>query len=157
MWHPSRWLLALLSVLALAALAAAACGGDDDAAPPADRGAAAAQAAGAATTEEADEEGETDAAEAAEPAGDADHGQELFVANGCNACHGDTGQGLVGPTIARTLLTLDQVIAQYRAPRLAMPAFPASLVPDADVADIYAWLQTQPLPDKIIPGEGTPQ
>ncbi len=97
---------------------------------------------------------------AAPPAGGtsaAARGQELFFANGCNACHGDQGQGLIGPTIAQTLLTLDQVIAQYRAPRLAMPAFPASLVPDADVADIYAWLQTQPLPDTIIPGEGTPR
>ena len=37
-----------------------------------------------------------------------------------------------------------------------MPAFPADRVSDAEVADIYAWLQTLSLPDMIMPGEGTP-
>ena len=37
-----------------------------------------------------------------------------------------------------------------------MPAFSADLVPDADVGDIQAWLQTLSLPDSIVPGEGTP-
>ncbi len=71
-----------------------------------------------------------------------DHGQELFFANGCNACHGDQGQGLIGPKIAQTTLTFSQVVNQYRTPRQAMPAFPADRVPDADVFDIYSWLQT---------------
>ena len=88
--------------------------------------------------------------------GDAANGQRLFFANGCNVCHGDTGQGGIGPTIASTNLNLEQVIGQYRSPRAAMPPFPADRVPDEDVADIYAWLQTQPLPDVIVPGEGTP-
>ena len=74
------------------------------------------------------------------------NGQQLFFANGCNACHGDTGQGIIGPRIASTSLTLEEVISQYRNPRAAMPAFPADVVPDAEVADIYAWLQTLPVP-----------
>jgi cytochrome c oxidase subunit 2 len=83
-------------------------------------------------------------------------GQELFFANGCSVCHGDNGEGGIGPTIASTGFSLDQVIGQYRSPRDAMPAFPADRVSDAEVADIYAWLQTLPLPDTIVPGEGTP-
>lgn len=33
---------------------------------------------------------------------------------------------------------LEQVISQYRAPRELIPPFPVEIVPDADVADIYA-------------------
>lgn len=86
---------------------------------------------------------------------DAARGRDLFFANGCSVCHGDTAEGGFGPTIAQTLFSVDQVIAQYRNPRALMPPFPADRVPDADVADIYAWLQTLPLPDEIVPGLGT--
>ena len=86
---------------------------------------------------------------------DAARGRELFFANGCSVCHGDTAEGGFGPTIAQTLFSLDRVIAQYRNPRALMPPFPADRVPDADVAHIYAWLQTLPLPDEVVPGLGT--
>ena len=96
----------------------------------------------------------------AEPAVDepsAVRGAELFFANGCNACHGDKGEGGIGPTIASTGFTLEQVIGQYRDPRgEMMPTFPEDRVSDAQVADIYAWLQSLPLPDTIVPGRGTP-
>ncbi|MEE9277617.1 MAG: cytochrome c oxidase subunit II transmembrane domain-containing protein [Dehalococcoidia bacterium] len=94
---------------------------------------------------------------AAQGVGDAARGQELFFANGCNVCHGDNGEGGIGPTIASTGLSLDGVTGQYRRPRGVMPSFDEDRVPDADVADIYAWLQTLPLPDSIVPGEGTPK
>jgi len=74
----------------------------------------------------------------------ATRGQELFFANGCNICHGDTGGGVIGPKIAGTTLTIDEVITQYRTPRALMPPFDADRVPDTDVNDIYAWLQTLP-------------
>ena len=98
-------------------------------------------------------------AAAGEPAAgepNAANGQELFFANGCAVCHGDNGEGGIGPTLASTGFSLDQVIDQYRSPRAAMPAFPADRIADAEVADIYAWLQSLPLPDLIVPGEGTP-
>ena len=69
-------------------------------------------------------------------------GGELFFANGCNACHGDTGEGNIGPKIAATALTFSQVVNQYRNSRDLMPQFTADAVPDADVFDIYSWLQT---------------
>ena len=156
----------LLLLIAGALLFAVACNDNDFDAAPDDRGAAAAQTAGAREREqpaaqaEQQEQPQQEAQQQAAPvvatSGDPDRGQELFFANGCNVCHGDTGQGGIGPTIASTNLNLDQVIGQYRSPRAAMPVFPADRVPDEDVADIYAWLQTQPLPDVIVPGEGTP-
>ena len=93
---------------------------------------------------------------AAATGGDVVRGQELFFANGCNVCHGDVGQGGIGPTIASTGFNEEQVLEQYRNPRGVMPPFDEGRVADEDVGNIYAWLQTLPLPDSIVPGEGTP-
>ncbi len=92
------------------------------------------------------------------PSGEPDPaaGEATFFANGCNACHGDQGQGGLGPTIAQTGFSVEQVINQYRSPRDLMPPLDASIVPDDQVANIHAWLRTLPLPDTIVPGEGTP-
>ena len=87
---------------------------------------------------------------------DAAAGVELYFANGCSACHGDSGEGGIGPTIAQTGLTLSQVVGQYRTPRGFMTAFNADRVSDQEVAHILAWLQTQDLPALIVEGLGTP-
>ncbi len=73
---------------------------------------------------------------------DSDRGQELFFTNGCNVCHGDTGEGGIGPMIARTALTFSQIVDQYRNPREAMPQFTPDVISNADALDIYSWLQT---------------
>ena len=86
-------------------------------------------------------------------AADTETGRSLFFANGCQTCHGDTGEGLIGPTIAQTGFSLAQVVGQYRTPRGLMPPFGADRVSDQDVAHIYVWLQTLELPETII---GTP-
>lgn len=74
------------------------------------------------------------------------NGQNLFFALGCNVCHGDQGEGLVGPTIAMTVVPLDRVIQQYREPLEAMTEFTPDQVSDEEIADIYAWLQSVPRP-----------
>ena len=89
-------------------------------------------------------------------AADVSEGVELFFSNGCNVCHGDRGEGGIGPTIAQTGFTLSQVAGQYRAPRGFMTQFSAEKVSDQEVAHIYAWLQTQDLPEMIVEGLGTP-
>ena len=159
MFGQSRHLLLALTVVGLAGVvfAAAACGGGERPDAPADRGAAAAASAGAAAGQPAAQEQAQPPPQApAAPAGDAARGAQLFLNNGCAVCHGDQGQGLIGPTIAQTRFTIEQVLSQYRKPRLLMPPFPEALVPDADVADIYAWLHTLPIPATIVPGEGSP-
>ena len=83
------------------------------------------------------------------------NGQNLFFSLGCNVCHGDQGEGLVGPTIAMTIVPLDRVIEQYREPLEAMTEFPPDQVSDEEIADIYAWLQSVPRPPEadIIPSK----
>ncbi len=77
-------------------------------------------------------------------------GAELYVANGCQVCHGDNGEGLVGPTIAQTGLDIQGVIVQYRQPRGIMQEFDAEQVPVETIADIWSWLQTLPAVDPLI-------
>ena len=83
------------------------------------------------------------------------NGQQLFFSLGCNVCHGDSGEGLVGPTIAMTIVPLDRVITQYREPLEAMTEFPPDQVSDEEIADIFAWLQTVPRPpeSEVIPSK----
>ena len=87
--------------------------------------------------------------------GNPTNGQNLFFSLGCNVCHGDRGEGLVGPTIATTIVPLDRVIQQYRVPLEAMTEFPPDQVSDEEIADIYAWLQTvpRPLDADVIPSK----
>lgn len=88
--------------------------------------------------------------EALRAAADTERGAELFVTNGCQVCHGDVGEGIVGPTIAQTGLDIHGVLSQYRQPRGVMPRQTAEDVPPEDIADIWSWLQTLPLPDELI-------
>ncbi len=83
------------------------------------------------------------------------NGQELFFSLTCNACHGDRGEGLVGPTIAQTIVSLERVIEQYREPLEGMRVFSPEEVSDDEIADIYAWLQTveRPPDAAVIPSK----
>lgn len=92
--------------------------------------------------------------EAVRAGGNALRGAELYVANGCQVCHGDVGQGLVGPTIAQTGLDIQGVISQYRQPRGVMQEFSADEVPVEDIADIWTWLQSLPAVDPLVDPDG---
>ena len=82
------------------------------------------------------------------PAGDAKAGQQIFLADGCWECHGTVAQGgvITGPRLAHTALPEAAVLQQLRVPQNAMPPYEASVVSDAQVADIYAWLESLPAP-----------
>jgi mono/diheme cytochrome c family protein len=80
-------------------------------------------------------------------AGNADNGKKLFASYGCFQCHGHQGAGAAtAPRIAATALSLAAVIRYVRAPTGQMPPYTAKVVPDQDLADIYAFLKTFPLP-----------
>jgi mono/diheme cytochrome c family protein len=90
------------------------------------------------------------AAVAAPVAQDAAHGQELYTTYGCYQCHGFAGQGAgaTGPRIAPNPMAYDRFEQQVYEPRDLMPRYPREFVSEADVADIYAFLQTiPPAPD----------
>ena len=80
------------------------------------------------------------------PPGSAGNGKRLFIANRCFTCHGRAGQGGAyngpAPILAKTALPFDGFKAQIRNPVNDMPAFPAALLSDKDIADIYAFVQS---------------
>ena len=82
--------------------------------------------------------------------GDAQKGKVAFIRNGCWQCHDYTGQGSVatsnGKVIARTQLPLDAFISFVHTTNGAMPPFRLQVLSDADLTDIYAYLQSLPEP-----------
>lgn len=81
---------------------------------------------------------------AANPSGNAARGKELYLATGCYQCHGTRGAGGAGPRLAPTPIPIEAFKLQLRHPRIRMPVYTTVVMPDADVADIYAYLLTIP-------------
>jgi mono/diheme cytochrome c family protein len=77
------------------------------------------------------------------------HGRQLFVAVGCYQCHGHGGQGSVGPRLAPNPLPLDVFTRLVRNPLGVMPVYTAVVLPETDVADIYAYLNSIPKPKSV--------
>jgi mono/diheme cytochrome c family protein len=80
--------------------------------------------------------------------GNVDNGKRLFTFNGCYQCHGTVGQGgSGGARLAQTKLTQPGFIAFVRNPPPSnMPPYRAKIMPDQDLADVYAYIQTFPAP-----------
>ena len=87
--------------------------------------------------------------------GDSAKGKAIFMADGCFECHGQVGQGgrFTGPRLAKTQLPLDAFAQQLRQPSNEMPPYEPAVVPDAEVSNIYAYVQSLPAPQagKDIP------
>jgi len=67
-------------------------------------------------------------------------GEWLYTARGCLGCHGASGEGGVGPTLARTGLDFDRFLAQVRDPRGIMPEFPDEVVSESELRAIYGYV-----------------
>jgi mono/diheme cytochrome c family protein len=94
------------------------------------------------------------AAPLAVAAGPAEKGKAAYVKNGCWQCHGFAGQGgAAGPKLAPNPIPFEALSAFVRFTNGAMPPYQKAILPDADLADIYAYLQSIPkAPDyKSIP------
>ena len=88
---------------------------------------------------------------AATPAGNAQNGKKLFMADGCYECHGRQGQGAAQTGAARIgppQLSFEGFQNYIRSPKNNMPPYSAKAVPEQDVADIYAFLKSIPMPPK---------
>src|SRR4051812_41639880 len=87
------------------------------------------------------------------PRGDATKGKQLFLTKGCSYCHGTVGQGGGGRTgglrLANMGLGFPAFINQLRQPANEMPPYVASALPDADVADIFAYVASLPPPPDV--------
>jgi mono/diheme cytochrome c family protein len=82
------------------------------------------------------------------PPGDAAKGKRIYLATGCFACHGRNGQGGAfngpAPVLTKSEYPFDSFKLLLREPPGDMPAYAEKVMPDQEVADIYAYLQTLP-------------
>jgi mono/diheme cytochrome c family protein len=84
-------------------------------------------------------------------AGNAQNGKKLFMSDGCYECHGRMGQGAAQTGAARIgppQLSFEGFQSYVRAPKNNMPPYTAKAIPDPDLADIYAYLKSIPMPPK---------
>lgn len=87
----------------------------------------------------------------APPAGNVESGKKLFMSDGCYECHGRMGQGAAQTGAARIgppVLPFEAFEGYIRKPANNMPPYSSKAVPDQDVADIYAYLKSIPIPPK---------
>ena len=77
--------------------------------------------------------------------GDATRGKPLYLAYSCYACHGYNAQTGNGQRLLPPRLNQQQFVLYIRTPRTAgMPPFSAKMIPDAQAADIYAYVLSLP-------------
>ena len=90
---------------------------------------------------------------AATPSGNADEGKKLFVSYGCYQCHGREAQGSssTGPRLGPKPIAFTAFSRYVRRPTGQMPPYTAKVVSDADLANIYAFVQNRPAPTASIP------
>jgi mono/diheme cytochrome c family protein len=85
------------------------------------------------------------------PTGNVQNGKKLFMSDGCYECHGSLGQGAAQTGAARIgppMLSFDGFQNYVRSPNINMPPYPSKALPDQDLADIYAYLKSIPMPPK---------
>ena len=81
------------------------------------------------------------------PADEAERGRQLFLRNGCHACHGTVGQGgerSGAPRLAPGTHPYEAFRALVRTPREAMPRFDERWLDDAQLRAIHHYLSTLP-------------
>jgi mono/diheme cytochrome c family protein len=83
-------------------------------------------------------------------AASADKGKTAFIKYGCWQCHGTQGQGSVatsnGKVIAPDPMPFEGFAAFVRSTNRGMPPYSEKILPNDDLADIYAYLQSIPKP-----------
>jgi mono/diheme cytochrome c family protein len=85
------------------------------------------------------------------PTGNAQNGKKLLISDGCYECHGREGQGAAQTGAARIgppQLSFEGFQNYVRKPTNQMPPYTSKAVPDQDLADIYAYLKSIPMPPK---------
>jgi len=95
-------------------------------------------------------EGQTPPATAA-PAGNPETGRKLFAGNGCYQCHGYEAQGstATGPRLGPRPISFAAFSRYVRQPTGQMPPYTSRIVPDTDLAHIYAFLRALPEPPAV--------
>jgi ubiquinol-cytochrome c reductase cytochrome c subunit len=84
------------------------------------------------------------------PAGNIQNGKKLYISYGCFECHGRQAEGtsVGGPRLGPNPISFPAFSTYVRKPTGQMPPFTAKVTSEADLADIYAFLQSLPHPPK---------
>jgi mono/diheme cytochrome c family protein len=90
------------------------------------------------------------AVEAALP-GNAASGEKLYVDRACWQCHGLAAQGggIAGPRLAGRVTVWAAFAGYVRQPAEEMIPYTAKVLPDHELADIFAWLRSLPPPPAV--------
>ena len=93
----------------------------------------------------------TPAQAAPTPRGDVVSGRKLYTSFGCYQCHGYEGQGssATGPRLGPRPIAFAAFSRQLRQPSSQMPPYTAKVATDAQLADIYVFLQSLPAPKDV--------
>jgi mono/diheme cytochrome c family protein len=85
------------------------------------------------------------------PAGNTQNGKKLYTSIGCFECHGHQAEGtsVGGPRLGPNPISFSTFAKYIRQPTGQMPPFTIKVTSDADLADIYAFLQSLPQPPKV--------
>jgi mono/diheme cytochrome c family protein len=76
--------------------------------------------------------------------GNATAGKDLFMKFNCYACHGFSGQNGSGARLVPMKLTQQAFTDFVHKGRGGMPPYSAKVIPDAQLADVYAYIKTLP-------------
>ena len=86
-------------------------------------------------------------------AASAESGNTAYVKFGCWQCHGTQGQGSImtsgGKRLAPDPLPWEAFSGFVRSTNRAMPPYSEAILSNADLADIYAYLQSIPKPPDV--------
>jgi len=87
------------------------------------------------------------------PAGNAEEGKKLYASYGCYQCHGYEAQGsnATGPRLGPRPIAFAAFSRYVRQPTNQMPPYTTKVVSDADLVNIYAFVQSRPAPAANIP------
>jgi len=90
-------------------------------------------------------------AQAGAPQGNAASGAKLYVDRACWQCHGLAAQGggIAGPRLAGRVQVWAAFSAYVRRPAEEMIPYTAKVLPDRELADIFAWLRSLPQPPAV--------
>lgn len=85
------------------------------------------------------------------PSGNADEGKKVFVSYGCYQCHGREAQGssASGPRLGPKPIAFTAFSRYVRRPTGQMPPYTSTVVSDADLANIYAYVQSRASPPAV--------
>ena len=80
-------------------------------------------------------------------------GKKLYVSYGCYQCHGYEAQGssATGPRLGPRPIAFTAFSRYVHQPTGQMPPYTSKVVSDADLANIYTFVQSRPAPATNVP------